>query len=292
MANKITKAVIPAAGLGTRMLPIARAVPKEALPVVDKPVISYLVDEAKKSGITDLLIITGRGKDCIEDYFDHSPEYESRLAAKKKFKAIEELHAACEGINVYFIRQQEANGLGHAISKARGFTGNEPFVVLYGDDLVDSEVPVCRQMMDVYENYGEKAVAGVKYVPDEWVEQYCSLDVESLGNNVYSVRTMIEKPKIEEKYSNLAILGRVLLTPDIYDILAETKPGAGNEIQLTDAMKTLAEQGKMNAVEFEGTRYDMGSKFGFMKANIELALKHPEISEEMRAYIKELAATL
>ncbi|MBQ7160895.1 MAG: UTP--glucose-1-phosphate uridylyltransferase [Clostridia bacterium] len=289
--KKITKAVIPAAGLGTRMLPIARTVPKEVLPIVDRPVMDYLVREAADSGITDILIITNRGKGAIEDYFDYSPEYEQKLIEKGKTKELEQLRELVQRVNVHFIRQKEPRGLGHAISCARAFTGDEAFCVLYGDDVVYSDVPVCRQMMDAYEKYG-LAVAAVQPVTDEQIVKYCSLDVEHIEGREYHVKDMIEKPKPEEKFSNLSILGRVLLTADIYDILDNTAPGAGNEIQLTDAMKELARTKGMSAVEFIGKRYDMGSKMGFLEANIEYALRDPALGEDFRAYLKEKAATL
>ncbi len=289
--KKITKAVIPAAGLGTRMLPIARSVPKEVLPIVDRPVMEYLVREAADSGITDLLIITNRGKGVIEDYFDYSPEYEEKLRQKNKMEELEDIREIVNRINVHFIRQRDARGLGHAISCARAFTGDDAFCVLYGDDVIHSKVPVCRQMINAYEKYG-LGVASVQEVTDEQIVKYCSLDVEALDDGYYRVRNMIEKPRIEEKFSNLSILGRVLLTPDIYDILENTAPGAGGEIQLTDAMKTLSQTKGMTAVKFEGKRYDMGSKMGFLEANIEYALRHEELGEQFKEYIKTIAATL
>ena len=289
--KKITKAVIPAAGLGTRMLPIARTVPKEVLPIVDRPVMDYLVREAADSGITDVLIITNRGKGAIEDYFDYSPEYEQKLIEKGKTKELEQLRELVSRVNVHFIRQKEPRGLGHAISCARAFTGDEAFCVLYGDDVVYSDVPVCRQMMDAYEKYG-LGVAAVQPVTDEQIVKYCSLDVEHIEGREYHVKDMIEKPKPEEKFSNLSILGRVLLTPDIYDILDNTAPGAGNEIQLTDAMKVLARTKGMTAVEFLGKRYDMGSKIGFLEANIEYALRDPALGADFKVYLKEKLASL
>lgn len=293
MTKKITKAVIPAAGLGTRMLPIARTVPKEVLPIVDRPVIEYLVKEAVASGITDILIITNRGKEAMESYFDHSPEYEERLKIKGKTKELEDIAQTVNGANIMFIRQKEAKGLGHAVRCAKSFTGDEPFVVLYGDDMIDSKTPVCRQLMDVYEKYG-MGVVGVKPVPTELVYKYCSLGVTPLDEEKkeYKVFDMIEKPKPEEVLSNLSILGRVLLTPEIYDILDNTKPGAGNEIQLTDAMCTMAKTTGMTALEFEGKRYDMGSKLGFLMANCEFALKHPDLKDDFKEYLLDLVKTL
>ena len=257
--KKITKAVIPAAGLGTRMLPIARTVPKEMLPIVDRPSMEYLIREAVESGITDILIINGRNKGIA---------------------------------NIYFIRQKVTRGLGHAISCARSFVGDEPFAVLYGDDIMSYDKPVTKQLIDAYEKYG-KATAGVCEVSDEDVKRYCSLKTESLEGNIYSVSDMVEKPQtIEEKFSNFAILGRVVLTPDIFDILDNTAPGAGGEIQLTDAMKQLARTVGMTAVEYEGKRYDMGDKLGFLQANIEFALKHPVLGEKFKSYLKDFSSKL
>ena len=291
--KKITKAVIPAAGLGTRMLPIARTVCKETLPIVDRPAISYLVNEAIDSGATDILIITNRGKGAMEDYFDYSPEYEIALRAKGKDALVEELRRDAERANIYFIRQKEPCGLGHAVLAARNFIGNEPFYVLYGDDVIMSKTPVCAQLRDAYEKYG-KAACGVKEVTAEQILKYSSLDAKPIegSGNCYNVTDMIEKPKPVEVITRLSILGRVLLTPDIFDILAETKPGAGGEIQLTDAMRVLAQSVGMTAVDFEGKRYDLGSKLGFLYANVESALRDPELGGEFREYLKELAATL
>ncbi len=291
--QKVRKAIIPAAGLGTRMLPIARTVPKEMLPIVDRPAISYLVEEAAKAGIEDILIITGRDKDAIEDYFDYSPEYDMVLREKGREGEIETLHSASCGANVYFIRQKERRGLGQAINMARSFVGNEPFCVLYGDDIIFSETPVCSQLITSYEKYG-RPVVGVKSVPKELVVKYCSLKAEKIegSDNEYFVDDMIEKPKPEQIYSNLSILGRVLLTPEIFDILDRTKPGAGGEIQLTDAMAEYARAAGVTALEFEGTRYDMGSKLGFMYANITEGLKSKEIGGDLRKFILDIAKTL
>ena len=291
--KKITKAVIPAAGLGTRMLPIARTVPKEILPIVDKPAISYLVEEAIASGVTDILIITNRGKYAIEDYFDYSPEYESALLKKGKSDVVDSLRSAANRANIYFIRQKEARGLGDAVMRARSFIGDEPFYVLYGDDIIMSEKPVCLQLADAYEKTG-LAVAGVKEVTAEQILKYSSLDAKPIdgSDNMYHVTDMIEKPTPEQVITRLSILGRVLLTPDIFDILEATKPGAGNEIQLTDAMRDLARSKGMTAVDFEGKRYDMGSKLGFLFANVETALRDPELGSEFKEYLKELVKTL
>lgn len=288
---KIRKAVIPAAGLGTRMLPISRTVPKEMLPIVDKPAISSLVEEAAAAGAEDILIITGRGKDAIENYFDYSVEYEQKLLASGKLDKIEEMRKICSVANVYFLRQKETRGLGHAVLTAKNFVGNEPFYILYGDDVIMSEKPVCAQMNDAFEKYG-KPVCGVKPVPWELVAKYCSLKAESIADGVYSVTDMIEKPKPDEVYTNLSILGRVLLTPEIFDILEETPPGAGGEIQLTDAMRVVAKSGGMTAIDFEGTRFDFGSKLGFLKANVTAAVNHPEVGEEFRKFLVEFVKTL
>lgn len=288
---KVTKAVIPAAGLGTRMLPIARTVPKEVLPIVDRPAISYLVEEAALSGITDILIITGRNKGAIEDYFDFSPEYEEKLRMSGKEDQIPGLRRIAEMANVTFLRQRETKGLGHAILRARAFVGDEPFSVLYGDDIIFSETPVCRQLMDAYEAHGLPA-AGIKEVPKELVSRYCSMGMDPYGDGYYRIYDMIEKPKPHEIMTNFSILGRVLLTPEVFDILEVTPPGAGGELQLTDAMKVLCHRNGMVGVDFEGKRYDMGSKLGFLQANVEQALKHPEVGEDFKAYLKDLAAKL
>ena len=291
--KRITKAIIPAAGLGTRMLPVSAAVCKEMLPIVDLPAICHLVEEAANSGITDILIITNRGKDIIEDFFDFSPEYEAALAAKGKLAEIERLHEIADMANVYFLRQKETRGLGHAVGRARSFVGDEPFLVMYGDDIIFSKRPVCRQLMDVYEKYG-KPVVGVKPVAMEQIYKYSSLKVEPIeGEDKLSLCTdMIEKPKAGQEFSNLSILGRVLLTPEVFDIIDNLEPGAGGEYQLTDAIKKMARQDGVYALEFEGDRYDLGSKSGFLMANIVKGLEHPETKDEIREFILELAGKL
>ncbi|MCI8387815.1 MAG: UTP--glucose-1-phosphate uridylyltransferase [Clostridiales bacterium] len=289
--KKIKKAVIPAAGLGTRMLPISRTVPKEMLPIVDRPAISYLVEEAAAAGAEDILIITGRGKDAIENYFDYSIEYEQKLTASGKLDKIEEMRNICSMANVYFLRQKETRGLGHAVLTAKNFVGNEPFYILYGDDIIVSETPVCTQLANAFESHG-KPVCGVKPVPWESVYKYCSLKAEQNGDGSYNVTDMIEKPKPEQVYTNLSILGRVLLTPDIFDILETTAPGAGGEIQLTDAMRVIAQNGGMTAVDFEGERFDLGSKLGFLTANIKEAVKHPEVGEDFKKFLREFVADM
>ena len=275
--KKITKAIIPAAGLGTRMLPISHAVPKEMLPIVDLPAVYYLVEEAVKSGITDILIITNRDKDAMEDFFDLSIEYGNALTLKGKTEEAKRLYDIANMANVYFLRQKETKGLGHAVGRARSFVGDEPFVVLYGDDIIFSETPVCRQLCDVYEKYG-KSVVGVKPVSYEDIRKYCSLKVDKIDGeaSVTYCTDMIEKPKPGEEFSNLSILGRVLLTPDIFDTIDALEPGAGGEYQLTDAMAKQARESGVYALEFEGERFDMGSKLGFLKANITRGLLHSE----------------
>ncbi len=288
-AKKITKAIIPAAGLGTRMLPISHAVPKEMLPIVDLPAVYFLVEEAVKSGITDILIITNRDKDAMEDFFDLSIEYGTALSAKGKTAEAEKLRSIADMANIYFLRQKETKGLGHAVGRARQFVGDEPFAVLYGDDIIFSETPVCRQLADVYEKTG-KPVVGVKPVSKADLTKYCSLKVDPIDGKLgaYFCTDMIEKPKPGEEFSNLSILGRVLLTPEVFDIIDALPPGAGGEIQLTDAMAKLARGNGIYALEFEGTRYDMGSKTGFLKANIVRGLSHPETRDELKAFLSEL----
>ena len=290
--KKVTKAIIPAAGLGTRMLPISKTVPKEMLPIVDLPAVYYLVEEAVKSGITDILIITNRDKEAMEDFFDHSIEYNTVLAAKGKEDELRRLREIASMANVYFLRQRETHGLGHAVGRARSFVGDEPFVVLYGDDVIFSETPVCRQLMDVYERYG-KSVVGVKSVPWEDLYKYCSLKVTPTEcERVGFCTDMIEKPAKGQEFSNLSILGRVLLTPEVFDLIDALEPGAGGEYQLTDAMAILARGEGVYALEFEGERFDLGSKIGFLKANIKRGLTHPECKDELAEYIRELAKTL
>ncbi len=291
--KKITKAVIPAAGLGTRMLPISRTVPKEILPIVDRPSMEYLIREAVDSGIKDILIITGRNKEAIENYFDYSIEYKDILQAKNKRKELAEMEEVCSLANIYFLRQKEAKGLGHAVLCAEKFVGDEPFAVLYGDDVMVAEKPVTKQLCDVYEKYG-KAVVGVCSVSDEDVKRYCSMKTEKqLADRTYLTTDMVEKPQTDaEKFSNLAILGRVALTPDIFDVLKHTEYGKGGELQLTDAMKQLARTKGVISYEYEGKRYDMGSKLGFLQANVEEALKHPDVKDDFRKYLIELSKTL
>jgi UTP--glucose-1-phosphate uridylyltransferase len=270
--KKIRKAIIPAAGLGTRMLPISYAVPKEMLPIVDLPAVYHLVKEAAGSGIEDILIITNRGKEAMESFFDRSTEYETALSAKGKTEEIKMLREISDMANVYFLRQKETRGLGHAVGRARKFVGDEPFVVLYGDDVILSDVPVCAQLAAAYEKYG-KPCCGVKPVPWELVYKYCSLKAESHGDNTYDVTDMIEKPKPEQVWTNLSILGRVLMTPEIFDILENTAPGAGGEIQLTDAMERLLAEEEMYAVVVDPDEgCDTGTPAAWAATNARLAL--------------------
>lgn len=290
---KVTKAVIPAAGLGTRVLPATKSMPKEMLPIVDKPAIQYIVEEAVHSGITDILIITNRGKGLIEDHFDRVPELEARLTSSgpDKEKILKEIVDISHKANIYFVRQKETRGLGHAVNCARSFVGNEPFAVLYGDDVIIGEDPACGQLIRAYEEFG-KGVLGVKQVTAEAITKYSSLKVEPIHDNYFSCTDMIEKPSPDKIMSLYSILGRCILTPDIFDILDQTEPGAGGEIQLTDAMCAMARSAGMIAVDYTGTRYDMGNKFGIMQAQVEVALKHPDIGDEFRTYLKELSKTL
>ena len=288
----IRKAIIPAAGLGTRVLPASKAVPKEMLPIVDKPAIQYIVEEAVASGITDILIITSRGKGVIEDHFDHSFELERVLEARGgKDDVLDELKSVAHMANIYFIRQKEAKGLGHAVLCAKSFVNDEPFAVMYGDDVIISDDPVVGQLMRAYDKYGKCAV-GIKEVSPEAIVKYSSMKTEHIEDNIYAIDDMIEKPPIDKIFSLYSILGRCILTPEIFDVLERTPYGAGGELQLTDAMKTIARRDGMIGVDFIGTRYDMGNKFGILKANIEVGLKHPDVSDELKEYIRKIAETL
>lgn len=288
---KIRKAIIPAAGLGTRVLPASKAMPKEMLPIVDKPAIQYIVEEAVKAGINDILIITNRGKGIIEDHFDHSIELENMLEKRGNTEMLQTLQNTAHLANIYYIRQKETRGLGDAVLRAKEFVGDEPFAVLYGDDVIIGEIPAIGELCEAYEKYG-KSVVGIKEVPDNLLVKYSSLKVEKAEDKIYNVSDMIEKPALSEKFSNFSILGRCVLDSEIFEILERTPLGAGGELQLTDAMKELARKYGMTGVDFSGVRYDMGNKLGILKANIEVGLNHPEIGEELKEYIKELAETL
>lgn len=289
---KITKAVIPAAGFGTRVLPATKNIPKEMFPIVDKPTIQYIVEEAVAAGITDILIITNRGKGLIEDHFDRSPELEQILEKGGKTEFLEVVKNISELANISFIRQKEMKGLGHAVLKAKSFVGNEPFAVLFGDGVIVSQTPCIKQLIDAYGEFGE-GVLGVKKVDEKEIHKYGSLKVENLHDNVFKCTDMREKPKTPEEVLSLySILDRCVLPPEIFDILEKTEPGVGGEIQLTDAMREIAVTKGMTAVEFEGKRYDMGNKFGILQAQIEVGLQHPETKDQLKDYIKTLAATL
>lgn len=289
---KITKAVIPAAGLGTRVLPATKSMPKEMFPIVDKPAIQYIVEEAVKAGITDILIITNRGKGVIEDHFDRSPELETALDKPEKQEILETVKSISSLANITFIRQIETKGLGHAILRAKNFVGDEPFAVMFGDDVIIGESPAIGELIDAYGEFG-KGVVGVKLVPESEIHKYGSLKVENLHDNVFKCTDMVEKPQTpEEVLSCYSILGRCVLPPEIFEILENTKPGKGGEIQLTDAMREIAVTEGMTAVEYTGTRYDMGNKLGILQASVEVGVNHPEIGEGLKEYLKEFVKTL
>lgn len=286
---EVKKAIIPAAGLGTRFLPATKAQPKEMLPIVDKPTIQYIIEEAVASGIEDILIISGRGKRAIEDHFDKSFELEEVLAQKNKHEELEQIRAISDLANIHYIRQKEPKGLGHAIWCARKFIGNEPFAVMLGDDIVQSEVPCLKQLMDVYARY-HCTVVGVQQVPDEDVSKYGIIEPKGLEieDGVIHVETMVEKPEQDEAPSNYAIMGRYILRPEIFEILEHQAPGAGGEIQLTDAIKDLNRLQAVIAYQFKGKRYDVGDKFGFIRATIDFALQRDDLKEELLEYLRQI----
>ncbi|SDO06305.1 UTP--glucose-1-phosphate uridylyltransferase GalU [Alkalicoccus daliensis] len=289
---KVRKAIIPAAGLGTRFLPATKAQPKEMLPIVDKPTIQYIVEEAIASGIEDIIIISGRGKRAIEDHFDTSYELEETLRRKEKTALLEEVQAISNLANIHYIRQKEAKGLGHAISCAKHFIGDEPFAVLLGDDIVNSNgTPCLKQLVDVFERYNS-SVVGVQPVADEDVSKYGIVSPKSseIEPGVIHVNDLVEKPAVEDAPSNYAIMGRYVLRPEIFEILENLPPGSGNEIQLTDAIKKLNETQIVLAYEFSGKRYDVGDKFGFVKATVDFALERGDLKEDVLAYLKEVTA--
>lgn len=289
MIKKVRKAVIPAAGLGTRFLPATKATPKEMLPIVDKPTIQYIIEEALDSGIEDILIITGRSKRAIEDHFDRSIELELNLEAGGKISELEMVRKISD-IRIHYIRQKEPRGLGHAILCAQQFIGDEPFAVLLGDDVVDSQVPALKQLIDVYDKTGA-SVLGVQEVPQEKVSAYGIVASQPTDDvRTFTVTDMVEKPKMEDAPSRLAVLGRYIINPEIFPILEETKPGRGNEIQLTDALKVLAAQQPMYAYNFEGRRYDVGDKQGFLEATVEMALKRSDLRDKFLAYLQGIVA--
>ncbi|CCC57885.1 UTP--glucose-1-phosphate uridylyltransferase GalU [Caloramator australicus] len=287
---KVRKAIIPAAGLGTRFLPATKAQPKEMLPIVDTPTIQYIVEEAVSSGIEEILIITGRNKRAIEDHFDKSIELELELKSKNKYEMLELLDNITNMAQIHYIRQKEPKGLGHAILCAKTFVGNEPFAVLLGDDIVDSKVPCLKQMIDVFNMY-KTTILGVQEVDRSDVNKYGIVSGVKIDERLYKVSDLVEKPSVEEAPSNIAILGRYIITPEIFNILENTKPGKNGEIQLTDALKELLKKEAMYAYNFEGKRYDVGDKLGFLQATVEFALKRFDIRDEFMSYLQEVVAT-
>ena len=288
--KKVRKAVIPAAGLGTRFLPATKAIAKEMLPIVDKPTIQFIVEEAIASGIEDILVVTGKGKRPIEDHFDANLELEQNLAAKQKNELLA-LVEATTAINLHFIRQKHPLGLGHAVLQAKTFVGNEPFVVMLGDDIMEDKIPLTKQLINDYDQTQASTLA-VMQVPHKETSKYGIINPSGeISKGLYDVESFVEKPKPEEAPSNLAIIGRYLLKPEIFEILENQKPGAGNEIQLTDAINSLNKTQRVFAHEFAGKRYDVGDKLGMVKANVEMGLLHPEIAENLKAYIKQLAVS-
>ncbi|CEP97201.1 UTP--glucose-1-phosphate uridylyltransferase [[Clostridium] sordellii] len=285
MKKCVKKAIIPAAGLGTRFLPATKSQPKEMLPIVDKPTLQYIIEEAIESGIEEILVVTGRNKKSIEDHFDRSVELELELEQKGKTEMLEMVRNISNMVDIHFIRQKEPKGLGHAIYCAKSFVGDEPFAVLLGDDIVDNSTPCLKQLIDAYDEY-KTSILGVQQVSKEDTDKYGILDVKHIEDRVYKVKDMIEKPNVKDAPSNIAILGRYIITPSIFDILENQQPGKGGEIQLTDALKTLGSQEAIYAYNFEGRRYDVGDKLGFLEATIDFALKRPELRKGLIEYIK------
>ncbi len=284
---KLRKAVIPAAGLGTRFLPATKAQPKEMLPIVDKPTIQYIIEEAASAGVEDIIIVTGRSKRSIEDHFDRSIELEMELEKAGKTAWLEMVKSISEIANIHFIRQKQPLGLGHAVLTASHFIGDEPFAVLLGDDVVVSKKPVLQQMVEVFNEY-KTSILGVQEVSPDAVSRYGIVDCRHVDNDVYKVRDLIEKPNKEDAPSNIAILGRYILTPTIFNYLENQTPGAGGEIQLTDSLKRLSKEEAMYAYVFKGHRYDVGTKIGFLQANIEFALRNPETADDLKNYLSNL----
>lgn len=287
MKKTVKKAIIPAAGLGTRFLPATKSQPKEMLPIVDKPTLQYIIEEAINSGIEEILIITGRNKKSIEDHFDKSVELELELQQKGKTEMLEMVQEISNMVNIHYIRQKEPKGLGHAIHCAKSFIGDEPFAVLLGDDIVDSDTPCLKQLIDAYDEY-KTSILGVQEVAKEDTDKYGILDCKYIEDRVYKVKDMVEKPNVEEAPSNVAILGRYIITPAIFEILENQAPGKGGEIQLTDALKTLASHEAIYAYNFEGRRYDVGDKLGFLEATIDFALKRDNLKDGLMNYMKNI----
>lgn len=285
--SKIKKAIIPAAGLGTRFLPATKAMPKEMLPILDTPTIQYIVEEASKAGIEDIIIVTGKHKRAIEDHFDNQKELETTLKEKNKIELLNKVQHSASLANIFYVRQKEQKGLGHAIWTARQFFGNEPFAVLLGDDIVESDQPAIQQLMEQYEQTG-KSIIGVQEVPYDETERYGIVEPKSEGTRLYEVNQFIEKPKAGTAPSNLAIMGRYILTPQIFNYLDDQEIGAGGEIQLTDAIERLNQDDQVYAYQFEGTRYDVGEKIGFVKTTLSFALKDPSMKEAIAEYMTDL----
>lgn len=281
---KVRKAIIPAAGLGTRFLPATKAQPKEMLPIVDKPTLQYIIEEAVNSGIEEILIITGRNKKSIEDHFDKSVELELELESKGKHELLAEVRRISDMVNIHYIRQKEPKGLGHAIHCAKSFIGNEPFAVMLGDDIVDGEPPCLQQMIEMYDQY-KVSILGVQEVPKDEVYKYGIVKGNFIEDRVYKIKDLVEKPSVKDAPSNIAILGRYIITPEIFEILEHTKPGKGGEIQLTDALKELAQNEAMYAYNFKGRRYDVGDKEGFLEATVEFALRRGDLRTEFLKYL-------
>lgn len=285
--KKVRKAVFPAAGLGTRFLPATKASPKEMLPLVDKPLIQYVIEEAVESGVESILIVTGRDKTPIEDHFDISFEIEHLLKSRGKEEMFKQVRAVSDMARIAYTRQKEALGLGHAIYQGKDFVGNEPFAVMLADDIVDAEKPALRQMLDVYEKYDAPVIATMQ-VAGEAISRFGVIDAEEVEPNVFKIKDMIEKPAFEDAPSDLAIIGRYVLTPDIFTAIENTKPGSGGEIQITDAMRLLLKERPFYAVKLEGNRHDAGDKLGFLIATVEFALKREDLGPEFREYLKSL----
>ncbi|MBN4910826.1 UTP--glucose-1-phosphate uridylyltransferase GalU [Mammaliicoccus sciuri] len=285
--NKIKKAIIPAAGLGTRFLPATKAMPKEMLPILDKPTIQYIVEEAARAGIEDIIIVTGKHKRAIEDHFDIQKELETTLYEKGKLELLDRVQYSTELANIFYVRQKEQKGLGHAIYTAKQFIGNEPFAVLLGDDIVESDNPAIKQLMEQYEATG-KSVIGVQTVPETETHRYGIIEPKSQDERLYEVNRFVEKPEQGTAPSNLAIMGRYVLSPKIFDYLETQTEGSGGEIQLTDAIERLNKDDKVYAYDFEGQRYDVGEKIGFVKTTIEYALKDEEMRDEIIRYLQSL----
>lgn len=286
---QVRKAVFPVAGLGTRFLPATKSSPKEMLPLIDKPLVHYVVEEAVAAGIEHILFVTGRGKRALEDYFDISFELEALLQEKGKEKAFQEIRDIADMVKIYYVRQKQALGLGHAILCAREFVGDEPFAVLLGDDIIDAEKPCLAQLLDVYRKY-RGTVLALEQVPMENISSYGCVKANQLSDRVFEVLDMVEKPKREEAPSDLAIIGRYVLTPDIFPILERQQPGKGGEIQLTDAIRTLLQEEAVYGCRFDGVRHDCGDKLGFLKATVDMALKREEFNSEFKIFLKQRLA--